>query len=152
MSSKRDHVKKIETGSCKRMILRAVLHQVSTMVIRLVSVSDQLEVPEFHEIFRTILGWNGDLGYIVHVHGQEFNSFRRKTRSKGLHEFKLRRQEKFLYICDTLDLWEWDVRVLDIQEGTEDNLVPICLGGRGAAPPEFCGGSTGQPLLMMRQR
>src|SRR5260221_4706280 len=88
------------------------------MVIRLVSVSDHMPLREFHDLFRIILGWNGDLGYIIHVHGQEFNSFRRKTRSKGLHEFKLRRQEKFLYICDTLDLWEWDVRVLDIQEGT----------------------------------
>src|SRR5260221_13352954 len=146
MSSKRDHVKMIETVSFKRLILRAVLRQVSPMVIRLVSVYEQLERPECDEICRTILGWNGDLGYIVRVHGQEFNSFRRKTRSKGLHEFKLRRQEKFLYICDTLDLWERDVRVLDIQEGTEDNLVPICLGGRGAAPPAFCAGSAGRPL------
>jgi hypothetical protein len=64
-------------------------------------------------VFRTILGWNGDLGYIVRVHGQEINSFRRKTRSKALHEFKLHRQEKFLYVCDTLHMWEWDVRVLD---------------------------------------
>jgi len=87
------------------------------MVIRLVSVSDQMPLHEFHDVFRTILGWNGDLGYIVRVHGQEINSFRRKTRSKALHEFKLHRQEKFLYVCDTLHMWEWDIRVLDIQEG-----------------------------------
>ena|ERR1017187_2046171 len=79
----------LETTSFKRLILRAVLRQMSPMVIRLVSVSDQMQLPEFHEIFRAILGWNGDLGYIVRVHGQEFNSFRRKTRSKALHEFKL---------------------------------------------------------------
>jgi hypothetical protein len=101
----------LETTSFKRLILRAVLRQVSPMVIRLVSVSDQMQPPEFHEIFRAVLGWNGDLGYIVRVHGQEFNSFRRKTRSKALHEFKLHRQEKFLYVCDTLHLCEWDVRV-----------------------------------------
>jgi hypothetical protein len=71
----------IETISFKRLILRTVLRQVSPMVIRLVSVSDQMELPEFHEVFRAILGWNGDLGYIIRVHGQEFNSFRRKTRS-----------------------------------------------------------------------
>jgi hypothetical protein len=53
------------------------------------------------------------------VHGQEFNSFRRKMRSKALHEFKLHRQEKFLYVCDTLHMWEWDVRVLDIQDGSK---------------------------------
>jgi hypothetical protein len=68
------------------------------MVIRLVSVSGKMPLHEFHDVFRTILGWNGDLGYIVRVHGQEINSFRRKTRSKALHEFKLHRQEKFLYV------------------------------------------------------
>src|SRR5271165_5373050 len=109
----------VKTPSFNRLILRAVLRQVSPMVIRLVSVADQMPLHEFHDVFRTILGWNGDLGYIVRVHGQEINSFRRKTWSKALQEFKLHRQEKFLYICDTLHMWEWDVRVLDIQDGVE---------------------------------
>jgi hypothetical protein len=90
-----------KTVSFKRLILRAVLRQVSPMVIRLVSVSDHMPLPEFHDVFRIILGWDGDLGYIIRVHGQEFNSFRRKMQSKALHEFKLHRQEKFLYVCDT---------------------------------------------------
>ena len=72
------------------------------MVIRLVSVSGQLQLPEFDDIFRAILGWSGNPGYVIH--GQEFNSFRRKARSKAPHEFKLHRQEKFLYICDTLHM------------------------------------------------
>lgn len=139
--------------SSKRLILRAVLRQVSPMVIRLISVSDRLQLPDFHHIFRAILGWDGDLGYIIRIHGQEFNSFRRKTRTKALHEFKLHRQEKFLYVCDTLHMWEWDVRVMDIQAGVEgDDDFPLCLGGRGAAPPEFCGGPTGYRLMMKRQR
>src|SRR6202140_3324618 len=79
----------VKKPSFKRLILRAGLRQMSPMVIRLVSVSDQMALHEFHDVFRTILGWNGDLGYIVRVHGQEINSFRRKTRSKALHEFKL---------------------------------------------------------------
>jgi DNA invertase Pin-like site-specific DNA recombinase len=62
---------------------RAVLRQVSPMVIRLISVSDQLQLLDFHNIFRAVLGWDGDLGYIIRIHGQEFNSFRRKTRSKS---------------------------------------------------------------------
>ena len=90
----------------KRLVLRAVLRQVSPVIICMVSVSDQMPLHEFHDVFRTILGWNGDLGYIVRVHGQEINSFRRKTRSKALQDFKLHRQEKFPYICDTLHIWE----------------------------------------------
>ena len=141
-----------DTLFSKRLILRAVLRQVSPMVIRLISVSDQLQLPEFHDTFRAILGWGGDLGYIVRIHGQEFNSFRRKTRSKALHEFKLHRQEKFLYICDTLHMWEWDIRVIDIQDAVEGDDLPLCVGGRGAAPPEFCGGPTGYRLMLKRQR
>ncbi len=129
-----------EQTSFKRLILRAVLRQVSHMVIRLLSVSDQMELPELHQVMRLVLGWKSDLGYIVRVHGQEFNSFHRKTRSKGLRELKLHRQEKFLYVCDTLHMWEWDIRVLDIEEEARDGRLPICLDGRGAAPPQHCGG------------
>ena len=76
---------------------------------------------------------------------------RRKTQSRALHELKLHRQEKFLYICDTLHMWEWDVRVVDIEAGVEGDHLPRCVGGRGAAPPEFCGGPTGYRLMLKRQ-
>jgi hypothetical protein len=61
----------IEQPSCKRLILRAVLRHVSPMVIRIVSVSDGMNLPDFNDIFCTVLGWSGDLGYILRVHGQE---------------------------------------------------------------------------------
>lgn len=34
----------------------------------------------------------------------------------------------------------------------ESDDLPLCVGGRGAAPPEFCGGPTGYRLMMKRQR
>jgi hypothetical protein len=30
------------------------------MVIRLISVSDQLNLEEFHDIFQTVSGWSGE--------------------------------------------------------------------------------------------
>ena len=71
---------------------------------------------------------------------------------QSLHEFRLHRQEKFLYVCDTLHRWEWDVQVLDVQEGAEDDRSPLCLDGRGATPPELCGGPTGYRLMLKRQQ
>jgi hypothetical protein len=100
------------TTPFKRLILRAVLHNISPMVIRLVSVSDRTDLPGLHDVFHAILGWSGDLGYLVRVHGQEFNSFRRSTRAKAFRDFQLHRQETFLHVCDVMDLWEWAVRVL----------------------------------------
>jgi len=75
-----------------------------------------------------------------------------KTRSKALHEFKLHRQEKFLYVSDTLHMWEWDVRVLDIEDGAGRDHVPLCLDGRGATPPESCGGPPGDRPMLKRQQ
>ncbi len=41
----------------------------------------------------SMLGWQHDLGFIIRVHGQEFNSYQRRFRGKRLHDFHLRRQE-----------------------------------------------------------
>ena len=71
------------TALFNRLILRAVLRNVSPMIIRVISVPDTLDLPGFDEVFRTILGWDG-LGFIFRVQGQEFNSFRRATRAKTL--------------------------------------------------------------------
>jgi Plasmid pRiA4b ORF-3-like protein len=135
----------------KRLILRAVLNDVSPIVARVFSISDDVEVTELHDVFLSMLGWQHDLGFIIRVHGQEFNSYQRRSRGKRLRDFQLRRQEKFLYICNTLDLWEWEIRVLDIQEGNPDKRDSECLEGRGAAPPEHCGGARGYRLMLKRQ-
>jgi hypothetical protein len=120
-------------------------------VIRVLAVPDYLDLPTFDEVFRTILNWDG-LGFIFRVHGQEHNSFRRRSRAKTMQDFQLRRQETFLYTCGVIDLWEWEVRLLDSEQGGDGDDAPICLGGRGAAPPEFCGGPTGYRLMLKRQR
>ena len=105
------------TVTFKRLILRAVLRDVSPMVARLISVSDDTELSDLHDVFQRVMGWSGDLGYSFRIQGKEFNSFRGRPRSKPLREFRLHRQEKFLYICDLLDMWGWELRVMNIQEG-----------------------------------
>lgn len=139
------------TTPTKRLVLRAVLKDVSPIVARVIVVPDHLEIQEMHDVFLSLLGWTQDLGFIVRIRAQEFNSFRRKTRGKRLRDFELRRQEKFLYICDTLDLWEWEIRVLDVEPVDGEDVNIVCLKGRGAAPPEHCGGPRGYRLMLRRQ-
>jgi len=137
----------------KRLILRAVLRKVSPMVIRVLAVPDSLELSSFDEIFRTLLGWDG-LGFSFHIHGQEFTSFLRRTRvqRKSLRDFQLRPRETFLYTCGGIDLWEWEFRLLDSEAGSSGDETPVCLAGRGASPPEYCGGPTGYRLMLKRQK
>ena len=101
-------------------------------------------------MFRTVLDW-GELGFSFCVHGQEFSSFHRATRAKTLRDFQLRPREKFLYTCGAIDDWEWEFRLLDQQVGGDGDGAPFCMAGRGAAPPEHCGGPTAYRLLLKRQ-
>jgi hypothetical protein len=120
------------------------------MVIRIVAVPDSLRLCEFDEVFCAVLG-RDNIGFLFHMHGQEFNSFRRASRPVLLREFQLRPTETFRYTCGAIDLWEWDVRLLNQERGSADDDAPLCLGGRGAAPPQFCGGPTGYRLMLKRQ-
>jgi hypothetical protein len=115
-------------------------------------VPDSLDLIDFDDIFHAVLGWESGIGFAFQIQGQEFNSFRRNTRSKKLRDFRLHRQEKFLYTLGALDQWEWEIRVVDLQDGAEGDGTPVCVGGRGAAPPQYSGGSTGYRLMLKRQK
>jgi Plasmid pRiA4b ORF-3-like protein len=139
------------TTPFQRLILRAVLRDVYPMVIRLVAVPDCVALPDFDDIFHAVLGWEGGTGYAFHVHGQEFNSYRRQARSKRLRDFRLHRHETFQYTLGAMDQWVWELRVVDRQPGASGDDTPVCVGGRGAPPPQYCGGPTGSRLMLKRQ-
>ena len=122
------------------------------MVIRLIAVPDSLDLSDFDDIFHAVLGWESGIGYAFQIHGQEFNSLQRKTRSQKLRDFRLHRQEKFLYKLGALDQWEWKLRVVDLQDGAKGDETPVCVGGQGAPPPQYSGGPTGYRLMLKRQK
>jgi hypothetical protein len=112
------------------------------MVIRVLAVPDYLDLLSF-DVGRV---WATSFAFT------DRSSIAFAAESKRLREFQLRPQEKFLYTCGAIDLWEWELRLLDREDGADGDKVPICLAGRGAAPPECCGGPTGYRLMLRRQR
>src|SRR5260370_33657642 len=99
----------------KRVILRAVLRDVYPMVVRLVAVPDSLDLTDFDDIFHAMLGWDSGIGFAFQVEGQEFNRFRRKTRSKKFHDFRLHRQAKRLHTLGALEWLAWELRLVYLQ-------------------------------------
>ena len=76
----------------------------------------------------TLLGWEG-LGFSFRIHGQEFTSFLRRRRWKTLRDFQVRPRETFLYTCGGIDLWEWELRLLDSEARSKGDDAPLCLAG-----------------------
>ena len=83
-----------QSASFQRFTFRVVLLKVSPLVVRLVSVPDDLFLDELHEVLQLTFGRESHLFYSFRIHGQEI-SRRRHLRSRRLHEFHLRRREKF---------------------------------------------------------
>jgi len=136
---------------CDRLTIRVVLLKVSPLVARLISVPDDLSLEELHDVLQLVLGWSGQAFYNFRIHGQEIGR-RRHLRTRLLREFQLRRREKFLYTYDFLDLWEWEIRVLDIEPGRAEAWRPRCLAGRAATPPEECGGPRGYMRILDQRK
>ena len=136
---------------CDRLTLRVVLLKVSPLVAGLISVPDDLSLEELHDVLQLVLGWSGQAFYNFRIHGQEIGR-RRHLRTRLLREFQLRRREKFLYTYDFLDLWEWEIRVLDIEPGRAEAWRPRCLAGRAATPPEECGGPRGYMRILDQRK
>src|SRR5262249_35017442 len=58
-----------------------------------------------------------------------------------LRDFQLRLRERFLYEYDCGDHWQHDIRVEQLVAADAKRTYPVCIGGKGAAPPEECGGA-----------
>ena len=59
---------------------------------------------------------------------------------------KKKRLNKFVYVYDFGDSWVHDITVENIDQDDELDC-PICLAGKGACPPEDCGGPWGYEEL-----
>ena len=80
------------------LILRAVLRRVSPMVIRLVSFSDRMILPEMCPRYSCLEQRSG----LHHPRSRSgVQQHPAENRSRAVHEFQLHRQEKFLYVRET---------------------------------------------------
>jgi len=69
--------------SFKRLVLRAVLGNVSPIVIGVLAVPDYLDLASFDEIFRALLGWEG-LGFGFHAVSGNFSPHLRRAGPLGM--------------------------------------------------------------------
>jgi hypothetical protein len=63
--------------------------------------------------------------------------------SVTLSEIAPRERTKFLYEYDFGDCWRHELVIEKILPREEGTRYPVCLAGKGACPPEDCGGIYG---------
>lgn len=122
---------------------------VSPLVVRHLLIASETSVAELHEILLLAFDWSGEHLHRFHIHGRDYGVaqlggivFDEDARNIPLSQFRLHCGERFRSDYDFTAGWALDVRLDQVHPWDPKFSGPVCLGGRRAAPPEDCAGTT----------
>lgn len=124
----------------------------SPPVWRRVLVPAEIRLDRFHEVIQAAMGWEG---YHMHVFTNGSAEYgladpelgHQDERRTMLTELLTQPGDRIRYAYDFGDGWEHDILVEEVLAAEPDAPYPICLTGKGACPPEDCGGVWGYERL-----
>ncbi len=101
-----------------------------------------------HAAIQAVMGWEDGHLHMFIVDGQRYGILDDEWDSgqsileEADHRLNgvLSVGQKFLYLYDFGDDWRHEITVEEIREGGKKELMPTCIAGERACPPEDCGG------------
>ena len=121
-------------------------------VWRRVAVLADITLAELHEVILRAMGWHG--GHL-HVFSSGWAQYGTPSPDLGhsddsairLRDVLLTPGTRLRYTYDFGDDWEHDIQLEEILHEEPGNSYPYCLAGKGACPPDDCGGPWGYAEL-----
>ncbi len=111
-----------------------------------------IRLDRLHDLIQAAVGWHGYHMHAFSAGGVDYGipdpelGFRDERRTP-LRRVLAKQGDRVRYTYDFGDGWEHEIiveKVLDAEPGAR---YPLCTGGRGARPPEDCGGAWGYAAL-----
>jgi pRiA4b ORF-3-like protein len=128
-----------------KLSLRGVL---KPPVWRRLVVPADIRLDRLHKVIQTSMGWTDTHLHVFSTAAGDYGipdpelGFRNE-RNARLEQFLQQPADRIRYSYDFGDGWEHDI-VLEKRLAREPGVqMPACLAGKGARPPEDCGGSWG---------
>ena len=117
-------------------------------VWRRVAVPADFTLAELHEVVLRAMGWDG--GHL-HVFSTGWEEYGTPSPDLGhaddaavlLSDVLSVPGDRLRYTYDFGDDWEHDIQLEEILGDEPGSTYPSCLAGKGACPPEDCGGAWG---------
>ena len=132
--------------------LKIQLRGIEPPIWRRVLVPADFTLYQLHKVIQIVMGW-----WDYHLHefvidgkryGRPVESIWEDEKVYDENEYRLkdlikRAGKKFMYEYDFGDSWRHDIKVEKTLKKTPDLVVPQCIDGERAAPPEDVGGIPG---------
>ncbi len=125
--------------------LRLVLRGVSPLIVRTIEVPAAVTLAVLNDAMLILFGWSGEHLHEFTIRAVDYSTdwvvdaddYRKVT----LDSLELRVGERFCWAYDFFAGWIVDIRVEAVNDEPGSKIV--CLSGRRAGPPEWCGGRAG---------
>ena len=137
--------------------LRVTLKGVRPAVWRRLHVLGDTTLGGLHKIIQVAMGWSDSHLHLFRIGRTEYSEpdpedpfWGRNIIDEGpvaLAAVAPRRGSRLRYFYDFGDDWQHDLRVEKILVRQEGQAYPVCVDGKGACPPEDCGGTPGYAHL-----
>jgi hypothetical protein len=146
--------RKKKDGPAPTYQIKVGLRGAKPPIWRRLLVPADISLADLHDVVQVAFGW--DDGH-MHVFETPYGDFGRAGRGLGhraeapvtLEQVAPRAKDKIRYIYDFGDDWQHEILVEKVLErDPATSVLPLCTGGRRAAPPEDCGGIWGYAELM----
>ena len=135
--------------------LKVTLRSVKPPVWRRIVVRSNSPLGELASVLEAAMGWLGGHLHVFEAEGTWYGSADPDWDSNDQDENEHRLGDvlatvgsKMRWDYDFGDGWEHDVVVEKITDADPGVEYPLCLAGRGACPPEDCGGPPGYAELL----
>lgn len=145
----------VDAGGREATVLRVKVKLVGVSrppVWRRLLVPASFRLDRFHDILQAAMGWEN---YHMHVFSNGSAEFGlphpelgfRDERTLRLDQVVKDAGDRLRYTYDFGDDWQHDVVVEEVLVADPDGFYPVCVAGKGACPPEDCGGRWGYEQL-----
>lgn len=111
---------------------------ISPLIWRRLLVRQDTTLAQLHHILQLIFDWSGEHLHEFHIYGKDYGDNGADTRDVRLSEFRLHPGERFRYVYDFGAYWQCDIRLEASLPVDAKRYYPVCISGKGAAPPEHC--------------
>jgi hypothetical protein len=138
---------------------RLVLTGISPMIWRRLLISSETSIAQLHEYIQIAFDWSGEHLHCFRIQGKHYGtayvggiSFEDNSHKLLLSRFRLHPRESFRYEYDFTANWQVDIRLEAILPQQRRCALPVCTGGRGAAPGEEYAGALAYLQKLDRHR
>jgi integrase/recombinase XerD len=131
-----------ETDPSNLFQLKISLVDFSPQIWRRVLVPSSISLDQLHSVIEKSMGWEG---YHLHQYRQGYVVL---EETQALSKVLFRPRMGLEYVYDLGDNWQHWVTLEKIKPISAIQMLPLCVAGANACPPEDCGGPPGYVYVL----